>query len=201
MGLRYYSSVAERTTLAGAVSETTTTFIVNAVIGWPVSFPYTLIIDGDTINEEIVQVTARSATTLTVVRGVDGSTAKAHDAGAGVWHGISARDVAEPNVHVNTNVIHVSVVTSSTRPGAPAEGQIIYETDTNRYFGFNGSQWVSIGGGAAGTGADEIFYENDQVVSGSYTITSGRNAMTAGPVTVDSGVVVTIPSGSTWTVV
>lgn len=201
MGIRYYSSIAERTTLAAAVNNTTTTFIVNAVNGWPASFPYTLIIDGDTINEEIVEVTARSSTTLTVTRGVDGSTAKAHDAGAAVWHGVSARDVSEPNAHVNDEVVHVDIVTSSTRPGAPSEGQIIYETDTNRYFGWNGSQWVSIGGGAAGAGADAVFYENDQAVTGNYTITSGRNAMTAGPVTVNSGVTVTIPSGSVWTVI
>lgn len=201
MALRYYSSTAQRTSLAGGVNDSTTTFIVTAVANWPGSFPYTLIIDEDTINEELVQVSGRSGTTLTVVRGVDGTSGVAHSSGASVRHGVSARDFAEPNQHVNTDVLHVYIVTSSTRPGAPSEGQVIYETDTNRYFGFNGSQWVSIGGGAAGTGADEIFYENDQAVTGNYTISTGRNAMTAGPVTVNSGVTVTIPSGSVWTVV
>lgn len=55
--------------------------------------------------------------------------------------------------------------------------------------------------GAVGGGNDRIFFENDQVVTTSYTITSGKNAMTAGPITINSGIVVTVPDGSTWTVV
>jgi hypothetical protein len=42
---------------------------------------------------------------------------------------------------------------------------------------------------------------NDQAVTASYSIPSTKNAMTAGPITVNAGVVVTVPSGSTWTVV
>lgn len=54
---------------------------------------------------------------------------------------------------------------------------------------------------AVGGGTDKAFYENDQTVTSDYTITSGKNAISAGPVTVNTGVVVTIPSGSVWTVV
>ena len=57
------------------------------------------------------------------------------------------------------------------------------------------------GGGATGGGTNQIFFENGQTVSVSYTITSGKNAGTFGPVTIDSGVTVTVPSGSVWTVV
>lgn len=57
------------------------------------------------------------------------------------------------------------------------------------------------GGGATGGGSDQVFYENDQTVTTNYTITTNKNAMTAGPITVDSGVTVTVPSGSTWTIV
>ena len=56
-------------------------------------------------------------------------------------------------------------------------------------------------GGAVGAGTDKVFYENDIGVSQSYTITSGKNAMSAGPITLANGVVVTIPNGSTWSVV
>ena len=45
------------------------------------------------------------------------------------------------------------------------------------------------------------YTENDATISVSSTINTGRNAISAGPVTVDSGVTVTIPSGSVWTVV
>lgn len=57
------------------------------------------------------------------------------------------------------------------------------------------------GGGAAGTGGNQIFFQNDLNVTASYTIPTGKNAGTFGPVTVDSGVTVTVPSGSVWTVV
>jgi hypothetical protein len=57
------------------------------------------------------------------------------------------------------------------------------------------------GGGATGGGTDEVFYENDQAVTTSYTITTGKNAMTAGPIAINSGVVVTVPSGSDWIIV
>jgi hypothetical protein len=56
-------------------------------------------------------------------------------------------------------------------------------------------------GGASGGGTDDIFYENAQTVTTNYTITSNKNAMTAGPVTINSGVTVTVPSGSTWVIV
>ena len=57
------------------------------------------------------------------------------------------------------------------------------------------------GGGASGTGGNQIFFENDLNVTGSYTIPTGKNAGTFGPVTIDSGVTVTVPSGSVWSVV
>jgi hypothetical protein len=58
-----------------------------------------------------------------------------------------------------------------------------------------------LAGGALGSGTNQIFYENDQAVTGNYSITAGKNAMTAGPVTVNSGITVTVPSGSYWSIV
>ena len=95
----------------------------------------------------------------------------------------------------------VQFVTSSTRPSPATEGQIVYETDTNLYFGYNGSDWVSVGGGAKGGGTNQVFYENETNVTDDYTINTGFNAMSAGPITVDGGVTVTVPDGSVWTVV
>lgn len=48
---------------------------------------------------------------------------------------------------------------------------------------------------------DGVFYENNTNVTQDYTITSGKNAMSAGPVEIDTGVTITVPVGSTWTVV
>jgi hypothetical protein len=60
---------------------------------------------------------------------------------------------------------------------------------------------AGVGGGATGGGSDEVFFENGQTVTTNYTITTNKNAMSAGPITVDSGVTVTVPSGSVWTIV
>ena len=57
------------------------------------------------------------------------------------------------------------------------------------------------GGGAVGTGTDQIFYESDQTVTQSYTISAGKNAMVAGPLAVASGQTIKIPSGSELTIV
>lgn len=54
---------------------------------------------------------------------------------------------------------------------------------------------------ARGGGTNQIFHENEQVVINNYEITTGNNALSAGPITIDGGVVVTIPAGSTWTIV
>lgn len=95
----------------------------------------------------------------------------------------------------------ITFCTSSTRPGSPVEGQMIYETDTDLYYGWRGSSWLPIGGGATGGGTDQVFYNNSQTVTTNYSIPSGQNSMSAGPITVNNGVTVTIPSGSVWVVV
>ena len=65
----------------------------------------------------------------------------------------------------------------------------------------DGSNLTGISAGATGGGSDEIFYENGQTVTTDYTITNGKNAMSAGPITINSGVTVTVGSGETLTIV
>ena len=67
---------------------------------------------------------------------------------------------------------------------------------------YNGSAWLDAGGaGAVGAGGDQIFLEVDQTLSTSYSISSGKNAMTAGPLEVASGQTLTIPTGSNLVIV
>ena len=56
-------------------------------------------------------------------------------------------------------------------------------------------------GGAVGGGTDTIFWENSQTITTDYSITNGKNAGSFGPITIDSGVTVTVGAGETWTVV
>jgi hypothetical protein len=57
-----------------------------------------------------------------------------------------------------------------------------------------------LGGGATGGGADQVFVENGQVVTTSYTLPGTKNASSTGPITIDSGATVTVSSGSRWVV-
>ena len=95
-----------------------------------------------------------------------------------------------------------------------ARGKIIYGNasgnPTALAVGSNGQTLVSDGtdiswgdaaAGATGAGSDKIFWENGQTVTQSYTITNNYNAMSAGPITVNNGVTVTIGDGETWTIV
>jgi hypothetical protein len=91
--------------------------------------------------------------------------------------------------------------TTGERDGSPSAGYIRFNTTNTGFEGYNGTAWGSIGGGASGGGSDAVFYENDQTVTTNYTISSNSNAMSAGPITINSGVTVTIPSGSNWVIV
>ena len=55
-------------------------------------------------------------------------------------------------------------------------------------------------GGAQGGGTDKVFQLNQIVVTTNYTLPAGYSAMSVGPITVNSGVTVTVPSGYRWVV-
>ena len=61
--------------------------------------------------------------------------------------------------------------------------------------------WGDAAAGATGAGSDKIFWENGQTVTQNYTITNNYNAMSAGPITINNSVTVTIGDGETWTIV
>ena len=89
--------------------------------------------------------------------------------------------------------------TTAQRDAAPLAGYMRYNTTTTAFEGYSGTVWATIGaGGAVGSGTDKVFYENDQTVTASYTITTGKNAMSAGPIAVSGSAVVTVPTGSVW---
>ena len=79
----------------------------------------------------------------------------------------------------------------------------------NNLAGTSGQVLTSAGAGAVPTWAAPVssnitangLFENNATISANYTIGSGNNAVSAGPITINSGVVVTVPSGSTWVVV
>lgn len=74
-------------------------------------------------------------------------------------------------------------------------GYALISTDTS------GTLSWGVAGGATGGGTNQVFWENDQTITTSYAITNGKNAGSFGPITIASGVVVTVGSGETWSVV
>jgi len=99
-----------------------------------------------------------------------------------------------------TDAILMPVGTTAQRPTG-ATGYIRYNTTLSSFEGYNGSAWGSIGGGATGGGSNQAFYLNDQLITDNYTIAATKNAGTFGPISIDSGVTVTVDTGATWTVV
>ena len=97
-----------------------------------------------------------------------------------------------------TNALKLNVGTTAQRP-SNAAGLIRYNSTLGQFEGYT-SAWGGLGGGATGGGSDQVFVENSDDVTVDYTITSGKNAMSVGPITVEAGVVVTIPSGSRWVI-
>jgi hypothetical protein len=80
------------------------------------------------------------------------------------------------------NVLYVGVSSGTIAPGGLSAGAPTWDTT----------------GQLSVTGA---IIENAQTISADYTITSTKNALSAGQITINSGVTVTVPSGSTWTIV
>lgn len=100
-----------------------------------------------------------------------------------------------------TTALELPDGTTGQRPGSPVAGMIRYNTTLTQFEGYKNSVWGAIGGGATGGSSDDVFYENGQTVTTNYTLSTNKNAVTAGPITINSGVTVTVPSGASWVVV
>ena len=109
MTTRKYSSRSQQTTLASALTSSGTSASVvsgtSLLGGATISAgeTFTVVIDPDTALEEIVDVTAVSTNTLTITRGIDGSSGTAHSAGAVVRHMAIGRDYREANTHIEAS--------------------------------------------------------------------------------------------------
>ena len=97
----------------------------------------------------------------------------------------------------NTGSSQVAVGTTAQRDGSPSAGMLRFNSTTGGFEGYDGSAWGSIGGGASAGGA---IYENLNSISANFTFTSNSNGMSVSPLTVNSGVTVTVGSGQRWVV-
>jgi hypothetical protein len=112
----------------------------------------------------------------------------------------STVDIAGKLTLSGTGAAKLNVGTTAQRPAVPVTGDVRYNSDTTKYEGYGASSWGQLGGGATGGGADQIFNLNGQTVTTNYTIPTGFNANSVGPITIASSVTVTVPDDSNWVI-
>ena len=90
-----------------------------------------------------------------------------------------------------------------TKAQANAAGVVITGILTATAFYGDGSNLTNLPPSApvGGASTNQVFFENDKLIEVGYQITSTKNAMTAGPISISAGIAVTVPSGCSWTIV
>jgi len=95
-----------------------------------------------------------------------------------------------------TGALTLPVGTEAQRP-TPVKGMFRFNDDEDQFEGYDGAAWGAVGGGNTAV----VGWENQITVSEDYTMTTGNNMVSAGPITIDTGYTVTVPTGSRWVVV
>ena len=125
---------------------------------------------------------------------VDGNTTLGNASGDTIT--LNAATATIPNnLNFNgTGTVRLPNGTTGQRP-TPAAGMIRYNTTSGLFEGYT-TQW----GGIGGASANGAVYENAQSITENYTMTTNFNGESVGPITIASGVTVTIPSGSRYVI-
>jgi hypothetical protein len=182
------------------------TNVVNAISNFTALNIASANIDGGTIDGTViggttpaaVTTSSLTATTANIDGGtIDGTTIGGSSAAAAT---VTVLTATSDSTFSSTGAVKISSGTTAERP-TPASGQIRFNSDDAKFEGYDGSAWGQLGGGATGGGGDAVFVENDQTVTTNYTIPASKNAMSTGPVTINSGVTVTVSSGSRYVVI
>ena len=205
-------------TFSGALSgnATTATTLQTARTIGGVSFNGSANINLPGVNTAGNQNTTGSAATLTTARTINGTSFNG-SANITTANWGTARTIWGQSINGSANI---------TAPVLPAAGSVTApafstsgDTNTGIYFPSADVLAITTGGTQAATfaangnfsaigqasatvvRANAGFFENSTSIAASYTIAASSNAMSAGPITINDGVTVTVPSGSRWVVV
>lgn len=164
-------------------------------------FAGSVAITGGTINSTSVGATTPSTGAFTTLSAsgnfsVDGNTTLGDVSGDTVTFNAGTAVIPNNLNFSGTGSISTPTGTTAQRP-TPAVGMIRYNTDTPGFEGYTATGWGNIGGGASANGA---IYENRNTISANYTLTTNFNGMSVSPLTINSGVVVTVPTGQRWVI-
>jgi hypothetical protein len=151
---------------------------------------------GDAI--EFTQFEAATKTAVAITGGtINGTTIGATTPASGAFTTLAASG----NVSMtSTGFMLIPAGTTGQRPVSPANGYMRYNTTTAQFEGYQGGAWGQLGGGATGGGGDEVFVENGVTVTTDYTLSTGKNAESVGPITINATKTVTVPSGQRWVI-
>jgi hypothetical protein len=141
-----------------------------------------------------VSITGGSITGITDLAVADGGTGASTAADA-------RTNLSAVGFTTTTGSAAIPSGTTGERDGSPATGYFRFNSTLSKFEGYNGSAWGSVGGGATGGGSDDIFIENGQTVTTNYTLSTGKNAGSFGPISIADGVTVTVPSGQVWSII
>jgi hypothetical protein len=164
-------------------------------------------ITGGTINSTSIGATTASSgafttlaasgnTTLTGDLTVNGNTTLGNASGDTITLNAATATIPNNLDFSGTGTIRLPNGTTGERP-SPTVGMIRYNTTTAGFEGYTSTGWGNIGGGASANGA---IYENRNTISSNYTLTTNFNGMSVSPLTINSGVVVTVPTGQRWVI-
>lgn len=153
-------------------------------------------INGITIGNSSPSTGAFTTLTASGNLTVDGNTTLGNASGDTITLNANTANVPNNLTFAGTGSITLPNGTTGQRP-TPTAGMIRYNSSLSEFEGYNGSAWGTIGGGASAGGA---IYQNKNSISANFTMDTNYNGMSVGPLTIDSGVIVTIPTGQRWVI-
>jgi hypothetical protein len=163
------------------------------------------ILGGDIENTPIGTITKSTGgfTTLTSTGGALNGTIGATTPSTGVFTTLQAStSLTVPTILSNvvfntTGSITLPNGTTGEQPGTPIAGMVRFNSTTDKFEGYDGTAWGPLGGGNK---TDTGLWQNAYNITENQTIETGYNASSVGPITIDGGISVTVPTGSTWLV-